>query len=100
MNNEDNNDGIVNLAERVRQKKEAEELAKAIQQAVQASEPNPNRLYDVKVRTITEPFQVTGILILTGGFFALGTPTDTGYDFNWAAPVDQVEYVIAADVED
>jgi hypothetical protein len=92
-----NDNGIIDLkAETARRqaKKEAEEAAKKAKE--EAPEPNANRVYEVAMKS-GATYQVSGVLMLTGSFFALGVPVGDGgsVDFNWAAPADSVDYVIA-----
>lgn len=95
------NNGIIDLASKVREKQALEEARQAAEAERKASEPDPDRVYEVKIKD-QEPFQTTGVLVLTGAFFALGRPVgnEGGFDFNWASPVESVEYVVALDEDD
>lgn len=100
-NNNNDNNGIVDLRTRVQQREAEEAARKAAEQAKENNEPDPNRVYEVKLKS-GDSFQVSGVLMLTGAFFALGMPVGDGsaVDFNWASPVEAVEYVVALDEED
>ena len=87
---------IVDIAAAARAKA-AEQKAKEEEEKRTGGGPTyTDRVYEVKLHG-KDPFQAAGTLMLTGAFFALGTPIgNTGaVDFNWASPVEQVEYVLA-----
>jgi hypothetical protein len=100
MADNENKDGIVDLRERVRRREEEEAQKKHQKEVVEKVEDN-KRVYEVKLKS-GETFQISGVLMLTGAFFALGMPIgDTGaVDFNWASPIDAIDYVIALDDDD
>jgi hypothetical protein len=95
----DDNNGIIDLKAEAR-RRQAEREAKEAAEAAKATEPKPDetRVYEIGMKSGVT-LQATGVLMLTGSFFALGTPVgDTGaVDFNWAAPTDSVDYVVALD---
>lgn len=62
-------------------------------------EQNVDRVYEIKYLN-GDVDQATGVLMLTGSFFALGVPTDTGVDFNWAAPIEGVLSVTVIEDDD
>lgn len=94
---EDN--GIVDLRQRMRMRQEEEEAKKRMEET---PKPDNNRPYEIKMKS-GDILQSSGVLMLTGAFFALGMPVpgnEGAVDFNWAAPADQVEYIIALSEDD
>lgn len=81
---------IVDLGERVRNKNKEP-----------GAPANVGRVYEVLYQD-GRTDQVSGVLMLTGAFFAVGIPLadGTGVDFSWAAPVEQVTSVTALEDDD
>lgn len=59
------------------------------------------RVYEVKYKN-NEVQQAAGTLMLTGAFFAIGTPfaDGSGVDFVWSSPIEEVHSVTALDDDD
>lgn len=78
---------IVDLAQRVRDKEEAETKAKPPEGPVSV-------LYEFTMND-GSIHQTYGILMVTPAFFACGerTEDDQGVDFDFIAPIEQVRYV-------
>lgn len=72
-----------------------EALKAAEEAAKKSTAPDPSRTYEVKIQGVEQPFRVTGVVVLTPAFFAVGVPTDDdGFDFNFSAPIERIEYIL------
>lgn len=96
---------VIDLRAVAEQKAEQRRLDDQKKNAIQSRVEN-SRIYEASVKGSNggadDIFQVEGTLMLTGSFFAIGTPLldGTGVDFKFAAPCEQINYVLAIEDED
>lgn len=100
MDNDDIiNSPVVDLRAVAAQKAAERERAEREKPKFSDGGQNTEQVYEIRYNN-GDVDQQSGVLMLTGSFFALGVPTETGVNFNWAAPVEGVLSVTAIDDDD